>query len=197
MQKLLTMKFHNYNHFFVHLLFVFGFNFFCAQNTTINLEENSKKIKSIIYFNPEIIPEVEEIKSITYDSFFSSVSNRFSRFRNNKMLRVETPISYDQVDTNTVKEIITNNDGQYAVVARVKFFKVGIGNYVFSSQVVVSMKLYDAKGNLITESKYDTFKKNARIFGSAENSIKIGTDGALKIIIKNLRKQKHLQNEGF
>jgi hypothetical protein len=61
---------------------------------------------------------------------------------------------------------------------------------VFSNQVVVSMKLFDAGGNLLTETDYDTYRKNMRLLGSTENSIKIGTDGAIKDILKKLRKLK-------
>ncbi|WP_435524123.1 hypothetical protein [Chryseobacterium indoltheticum] len=44
------------------------------------------------------------------------------------------------------------------------------------------MKLFDAEGNLITSSEYDTYRKNMRLLGSTENSIKIGT---------NRRHEKH------
>ena len=54
----------------------------------------------------------------------------------------------------------------------------------------VSMKLYDADGNFLAESDYDTYKKNARILGSAENSIKIGTEGVMNFISKDLTKSK-------
>lgn len=59
------------------------------------------------------------------------------------------------------------------------------------------MKLYDKTGKLITESNYDTFRKNARILGSAENSIKLGTKGAMKAIKKNLRKIKNRDQHIF
>ena len=45
-------------------------------------------------------------------------------------------------------------------------------------------------GNFLTETDYDTYKKNARILGSAENSIKIGAMGALTNLGKSLKKSK-------
>ena len=89
-----------------------------------------------------------------------------------------------------IKEYCKNNNAQLAVVPKVKYFKVGFGKYVFSNQVIISMKLYDSMGNFLTETNYDTYKKNARILGSAENSIKIGTSGAVSKMGKNLRKSK-------
>ena len=176
---------------FVMMFLASGSIFVKGQLFADNSEQNTaKKTKNVIYFNPEIFPEVEEIRGITNESFYAAVTDRFSQLRNSRILRVETPVSYQNVDVDTVKEIIINNNADYAIIPKVKFFKVGIGNYVFSSQVVVSMKLYSAEGKIISETSYDTFRKNARIFGSAENSIKIGTEGALKNIIKDLRKQK-------
>ncbi len=175
--------------FFFFFTLLSGFQIYEAQLYTNSLEQKtSRNNKVIIYFNPEIVPNVDEIRDVTYDSFFSAVTDRFSRTKNNTVSRVQTPVSYDNVDIETVKQIIENNDADFAVVPKVKFFKVGIGTYVFSSQVVVSMKLYNASGKLISERSYDTLKKNARIFGSAENSIKIGTDGVLKSILKDIRR---------
>ena len=70
-----------------------------------------------------------------------------------------------------------------------KYFKVGFGKYVFSNQVVVSLKIFNSSGELLAETSYDTYRKNGRLLGSAENSIKIGTNGALKNINKILRKK--------
>lgn len=146
------------------------------------------KVQQILYFNPEVYPDIEEIKDPTYSAFFSAVSDRISKFRNYKMLRVDSFIPFDSVDHKTISEFCKNNHAQFAVVPKVKYFKVGIGKYVFSNQVIVSMKIFDADGNFLTETDYDTYKKNARMLGSAENSIKIGTVGAMKSIRKNLNK---------
>lgn len=145
------------------------------------------KIQKILYFNPEIFPEIEEIKDPTYSAFYSAVSDRLSRFRNYRMLRVDSNLPFDSADSKLIKEFCENNNAQFAVIPKVKYFKVGLGTYVFSNQVVVSLKIYDADGNFITETDYDTYKKNARLLGSAENSIKIGTVGAMKKLGKNLR----------
>ena len=179
--------------------FTFGFAMLYPQQLVpiaVPQNQNTDKVKNLIYFNPEVDPNVEEIKSVTYDSFFSAVTDRLSTMRNVKFLRAETPLSYSNTDIQTITEICRNNNADYAVVPKVKFFKVGIGKYVLSSQVIISLKVYDAAGNYITEANYDTFRKNARILGSAENSIKIGTNGALKIIIKNFRKLNPHQQKG-
>ena len=56
------------------------------------------------------------------------------------------------------------------------------------------MKIYNASGDMLAETSYDTYKRNGRLLGSAENSIKIGTTGALKNINKILRKKFRLRS---
>lgn len=144
--------------------------------------------KKVLYFNPQVYPEIDEIKEATNVAFFSAVSDKLSKRDDAKLLRVDAPIYFDDIDTEMVMEYCKHNDAQYVVIPKVKYFKVGIGKYVFSNQVVVSMKLYDAEGNFITETEYNTYRKNMRLLGSAENSVKIGTDGAIKDMVKKLRK---------
>lgn len=157
------------------------------ENTSVSL---NKAKYTILYFNPEIEPEVEEIKGATFEAFFSAVSDYYSGLKNTKILRSQTPITYNDVNKTDVTEGCFNNNAQFAVIPKVKFFKIGFGKYILSSQVIVSMKLYDAQGNLLSDSSYDTFKKKARILGSAENSVKLGTHGALKILRKEFQKGK-------
>ena len=174
---------------FSFLFILSGFQLIDAQ---IGVLQRETKKQNIIYFNPEIFPEVEEIKDPTYTAFYAAISEKNSPFRNYKVLRVDANIPYDSVDVDAIKEYCKNNNAQLAVVPKVKYFKVGFGKYVFSNQVIISMKLYDSLGNFLTETDYDTYKKNARILGSAENSIKIGTSGAVNRMGKNLRKSKSL-----
>ena len=154
-----------------------------AQNQTLSKD---LKMQRILYFNPEVYPDVEEIKEPTYSAFYSAVSEKIGQYRHFKMLRVDSQLAYDEQDASVIKEFCLNNNAQFAVVPKVKYFKVGIGKYVFSNQVIVSMKLFDASGKFLAEIDYDTYKKNARILGSAENSIKIGTSGAMKNMAKTL-----------
>lgn len=154
------------------------------------------KIKKVLYFNPEVDPDIEEIKEPTNTAFFSAVSDNLSE-RKNKMLKTETQISFDSIEKQTIVDYCVNNDADFAIVPKVKYFKVGIGKYVFSNQVIVSMKLFDAEGNLLTETDYDTYKKNMRLLGSTVNSVKIGTNGAIKGILKQLRKIKPSSEAGF
>ena len=182
----ITMK-KIYPFLFSFLFILSGFQLIDAQ---IGVLQRETKKQNIIYFNPEIFPEVEEIKDPTYTAFYAAISEKNSPFRNYKVLRVDANIPYDSVDVNAIKEYCKNNNAQLAVVPKVKYFKVGFGKYVFSNQVIISMKLYDFMGNFLTETDYDTYKKNARILGSAENSIKIGTSGAVNRMGKNLGKSK-------
>lgn len=157
-------------------------------STQVEVGSKANKNQNIIYFNPEIFPDVEEIRESTYSAFYDAVSGKEKHLRNYKMLRVDSNIPFDNVDEASIKEFCLNNNAHYAVIPKVKYFKVGLGKYVFSNQVIVSMKLYDSEGNFISETDYDTFKKNARILGSAENSIKIGTMGAMSSMSKNFNK---------
>ncbi len=145
------------------------------------------KVRTVLYFNPEIFPDIYEIREPTYSAFYTATSDKMKSLGNIKYLQVDTPISFDDVDSRIVKEICQNNNADVAVIPKVKYFKVGFGKYVFSNQVIVSMKLYDSKGNFIMETSYDTYKGNGRLLGSASNSVIIGTKGAIRKIHKELR----------
>ncbi|SIT09165.1 hypothetical protein SAMN05421786_105119 [Chryseobacterium ureilyticum] len=163
--------------------------------TSVKAQRNSDdKIKKVLYFNPEVEPDIDEIKEPTNNAFFDAVSDNFSG-RRNKMLRAEVQVPFDSIDKKTITDYCLNNDADFAIVSKVRYFKVGLGKYVFSNQVVVSMKLFDAEGSLITETDYDTYRKNMRLLGSTVNSIKIGTEGAIKGILKQLRKLKPTEAE--
>ena len=170
--------------------------FLLTSCTTVSAQYGlySKEAKTahILYFNPEVFPDIEEIKEPTYTAFFSALSDELSTARSNKLLRVDYDIPFDDPSPKLIAEFCQNNNAQFAVIPKVKYFKVGIGKYVFSNQVVVSMKIYNASGTILAETSYDTYKKNGRLLGSAENSIKIGTTGALKNINKILRKKFRL-----
>lgn len=178
-------------------LYLFGTRFavlvllttYCAVSAQNALLSKDEKSHQIIYFNPEVFPDIEEIMEPTYTAFFSALSDQMSTSKNNKLLRVDYNISFNVPEAALIAKFCQNNNAQYAVVPKVKYFKVGFGKYVFSNQVVVSMKIYNANGEYLAESSYDTYKKNGRLLGSAENSIKIGTNGALKNLSKILRKQ--------
>lgn len=176
---------------FIFILFS-GFTEMAAQDIVKITEQRagSRESQNIIYFTPSIDPDVAEIKDATNEAFFSAVSDSYVNNRNRRMVRVDMPVTYEDADRNTIREICINNNATHAVIPHVKFFKVGLGQFVFSSQVVVSMKLYDADGNFISESSYDTFRKNARIMGSAQNSIRIGTNGVLKQLTQNMKRKK-------
>lgn len=147
----------------------------------------ASEIRNIIYLNPEIDPAVEEIKDPTYAAFFSTVSDEIGLNTKHRLIRVNNTMKYDSIDCTSIKEFCANNDSQLVIVPKVKYFKVGIGKYVFSNQVMVSLKLFDAEGNYIMESSYNTYKGKGRLLGSTENSIKIGTKNAMRLMSRELR----------
>lgn len=158
-------------------------------DSLLYFNKNAKisRVKTILYFNPEVFPDISEIKEPTYAAFYTATSDQMKSFGNLKYLQVDTPISFDDVDTKTVRDICKNNNADVAVIPKVKYFKVGFGKYVFSNQVIVSMKLYNSDGDFVMETAYDTYKGNGRLLGSAENSVIIGTKGAIKKISKELK----------
>ncbi|MBT0548614.1 pyruvate decarboxylase [Riemerella anatipestifer] len=156
----------------------------------LNKNIKIKKVKKVVYFNPVITPEIPEIYIPTYNAFYSAASDFLKDRNSGKILRVDCVMSYENIDTEYIKEICLNNNAEVVLIPRVKYFKVGFGRYVFSNQVLVSAKLYDADGNFIIETSYDTYKGNARLLGNAENSVKIGTIGMLRKMNKEIRRYK-------
>lgn len=149
-------------------------------------ESQLPKVRYIVYFSPEIDPDIEEIKSPTYSAFFSAVSNKMHQYSELKMVRVDSPMKYDSIDPNSIKEFCVNNNSQVAVIPKIKYFKVGFGKLTFSNQVVVKLKLYDANGNFIIETTVDTYKGKGRLLGASENSVKVGTKSAIALMVKEL-----------
>lgn len=149
--------------------------------------DHDKKKYSVLYFSPEVYPNIPEIQGPSNFAFFSAVSDKVARNRQIKMDKVDSTMPFDDVDVDAIKEMCKNNGSDLVVVPRIKYFKVGFGKYVFSNQVVVSMKVYNAKGQLLKETSYDTFRKNKRMIGNTENSIKIGTVGAMNDIMKEIK----------
>lgn len=158
-------------------------------STLIKLN-NSIKLKHvdrIVYFDPEVFPDYDGIKSPTNSALFAAISNELKKYGSYRIMHVDSPIKYDSIDSETVKELCINNGAEIAIIPKVKYFKVGLGKYVFSNQVIVSMKLYNNDGNLVIENSYDTYKGSGRLLGSAENSVKIGTANVVKNMISELR----------
>lgn len=146
-------------------------------------------VKTVLFFDPEVFPDIDEIKDPTYSAFSNAASDKM-RSISIKYLQVNKAIPFEEIDTKIVQEICKNNNADVAIIPKVKYFKVGFGKYVFSNQVVVSLKLYDSEGNYIMETSYDTYKGNARLLGSAENSVIIGTKGAIRKMEKELRNRQ-------
>lgn len=146
-----------------------------------------KKVDRIVYFNPEVYPNFDGIKEPTNNALFSALTDELRNYGNFKVMRIDTPIKYDSIDGKVIKELCINNGAEVAIVPKIKYFKVGLGRYVFSNQVIVSLKLYNDDGEMVIENSFDTYKGKARLLGSAENSIKIGTSNVVKNMITELR----------
>lgn len=168
-------------------------------NSLVAYDKNArlKKINRVVYYNPQIYPEVEDIKLPTYEVFFSTISNELRDMEGYKIMRVETPVSYKNVDIDILKELCANNSAEIAIVPHIRYFKVGLGNLLLSNQVEVSLKLYDENGNFIMETAYDTYKANARILGSAENAVRTATAGALKKLNRELQHKNILPKSNY
>lgn len=158
----------------------------------VNNDIKLGKIGKVVYLSPEIYPEFEGIEEPTYQAFFSAVTDKMYSMGNIKVNRIDTPMPYDTIDVPTLKTLCNNNMADLIVVPKVKYFKVGLGKYVLSNQVVVSMKAYNKMGDFVMEVAYDTYSGNGRLVGSAENSVKIGTTGAIQKMFKEFRKRKML-----
>ena len=150
-----------------------------------------KQVDRIVYFNPEVFPNYEGIKSPTNLALYSAVSDELKKYGNFKIMHIDEPMKYDSIDRELVKELCINNRAEVAVIPKVKYFKVGIGKYVFSNQVIISMKLYNNEGDLLVENSYDTYKGSGRLLGSAENSVKIGTSNVNKKMISEIRSKNN------
>lgn len=155
----------------------------------LNNSVRLKHVDRIVYFNPEVYPDYDGIKKPTNNAFYSTISNELKNYGNFRILHVDVPIKYDSIDGEMVKELCINNGAEVAIIPKVKYFKVGLGKYVFSNQVIVSMKLYNSDGKLVIENSYDTYKGSGRLLGTAENSVKIGTSHVIKNMIGELRRR--------
>lgn len=146
-----------------------------------------KHVDRIVYFDPEVFPDYDGIKAPTNLALYAAVSDELKKYGNYKIMHINDPVKYDSINSDVIKELCINNGAEVAIVPKVKYFKVGLGKYVFSNQVIISMKLYNNDGNLVIENSYDTYKGSGRLLGSAENSVKIGTSNVIKNMISELR----------
>ncbi len=147
-------------------------------------------IERIIVINPEVYPDIPEVKPPTYVAFMSAFSDKIREYGQFRLMTIDTPMIYDSVDTAMLTKLCDNNRCDLAVVPKVKYFKVGLGKFVFSNQVVISMKLYDKEGNMLAETSYDTYRGHMRLTRSAESSIKLGVEGALEKLSRELRSKR-------
>ena len=99
------------------LLIVFSLNF-----QVISAQKTLDDTK-ILYFNPEVEPDVEEIKEPTNLAFFSAVSDNVSLHKRTRMLKTETQLPFETNDQQTISDYALNNDADFVTVSKVKYFK--------------------------------------------------------------------------
>lgn len=174
---------------FLYFLVFSASNLICYSQ---EIESKNDKIKNILCFNPEIFPDVEEIKSPTHDIFFQHIGDKIPPIKQSKITKINASLNFENPEPQDLISYCKYNDADFVLLSLVKYFKVGLGKYVFSNQVLIKLKLFNAEGFLIAESEYNTYKKNIRLLGSTEHSLKIGTKGALKLLKKQIRKNKKL-----
>ena len=80
-----------------------------VKGTNLTASKDSKN-QNILYFNPEVFPDIEEIKEPTYSAFYAAVSGKIDDYRHYKMMRVDSYISFDSVDVEAIKEFCRNNN---------------------------------------------------------------------------------------
>lgn len=182
--------------FTVLLLISAGYAYAQATTDIEEVQINGKRKYTFLYTNPTIEPPVEEIIAPTTIEFFDVVTHRFSANKNLKLIRSKSSVVAETDISKNIQELGENNNADYVVVPKLKFFKVGIGRYVFSSQVEVCLDLYNSEGKLLSSETYNTYKNDRRIFGSAENSIRKATQGAMKGLRKKFQLALNSGTEG-
>lgn len=168
-------------------LFGIGLFFLCSFfSLSVYGQILKDKHNTILFAQPEIEPDLPEIYSQTRKLFFEAVDNtHFPKV--DKIIQLENTVL---PNAETIAEYCQNNGAQFLVIPKITFFKVGIGKYVFSNQVVVTLKLYNAEGVLTLTSSHDTMRNNARIIGATSNTVRIGSRGALKSMIRMMKTVK-------
>ncbi len=139
--------------------------------------------RNIVVFSANIHPELEEVKDVTNAAILNAVKMILLRDRTGQAFTIQNNIESHLSDIPIFCE---NNAAYLAIVPHVTYFKVGFGRYILSNQVQISLDLYNANGNLIHSSHYDTLKRNIRIVGNTHNSLKMAAKGVMKDAIKYL-----------
>ncbi len=57
----------------------FTFFLFCCASSVKAQKNPDNKTRKVLYFNPQVDPDIEEIKEPTNTAFFSAVSDEFKR----------------------------------------------------------------------------------------------------------------------
>ena len=91
------------NHLYLFALGTFLFFTGCKSLPAQNISaQKDLENQSIIYFNPEVFPDIDEIKEPTNAAFYAAVSERVPSFKNYNVLRVDTYVPFDHVDLDVI-----------------------------------------------------------------------------------------------
>ena len=97
------------NHLYLFALGTFFLYTGCQSVPAQNISaQKDLENQSIIYFNPEVFPDIDEIKEPTNAAFYAAVSERVPSFKNYNVLRVDTYVPFDNVDLDVIKEYCKN-----------------------------------------------------------------------------------------
>jgi hypothetical protein len=163
---------------------------------TTNL--NNYDFNNIGYSQPASDNVLNKIRPNTSKIFYSA----FIEFFTAKTLKIEKYELTDfktitEIDTSKIRKICTENDLDGYICTQIKYKFVN--NYYMyipigkSEDAYVEMKLYDKKGILIIHTKHNTYAGNSYMMPpKAEQTIRDGTIGALKRILKEVEKSNNL-----
>jgi len=155
---------------------------------------NSYNFKKLGYSQPASEDILNKIRQNTSNIYQSAVEAFFA----DKAIKVEKHnLSdfklIDRVDTAEITKICHENglDGYFCTQIKYKFVDtyyviIPLGK---SEDAYVEIKLYDNNGKLILHTKHNTFAGNSYMMApKAEQTVRDGTFGALKRIIKEIKK---------
>jgi hypothetical protein len=157
---------------------------------------NSYDFNKLGFSQPANEMTLNKIKENTSKIYQNAIENYFT----NKKIKIEKHDltkfeSINSIDTEEIKKICNDNNLDGYICTQIKY-KFVDNYYMFiplgkSEDAFVEMKLYDKNGMLIINTKHNTSAGNSYMMPpKAEQTIKDGTVGALKRIMKEIENKK-------
>jgi len=154
---------------------------------------NSYSFNKIGYSQPaseeilnKIRPNTSKLYQVAFEDFFLDKPIKIEKHDLNKLEAI------DKADTTEIKKICYENDLDGYICTQIKYKFVN-NSYMYiplgkSEDTYVEMKLYDKNGVPIIHTMHNTSAGNSYMMPpKAEQTIKDGTVGALRQIIKEIR----------